>query len=108
MNKLLEIDRTIPVPLYYQLKENLKKSIKKNFAVGDKFYSERQLAEILSVSRIASPPLTTVRFDKAKLAEVSMKHLMAKIDRKSNRCAIERIPVELIIRESVANILANK
>ncbi|MFA7184670.1 MAG: GntR family transcriptional regulator [Victivallales bacterium] len=54
------------------------------------------------------PPLTTVRFDKAKLAEVSMRHLMAKIDRKSNQATIERIPVELVIRESVANIFNPK
>ena len=50
------------------------------------------------------PPLTTTRFDKIKLAERSIARLMAKINRKSKQSTVERIPVELVVRESVKKI----
>lgn len=112
MNKLLEIDRTIPVPFAVFASNDIMAigAMKKITDAGLSVPGDISVTgfDDNEFALHASPPLTTVRFDKAKLAEVSMKHLMAKIDRKSNRCAIERIPVELIIRESVANILANK
>ena len=50
----IAIDRKLPLPLYYQLKENLRKKLKDEFSAGDRFYSERELAERLSISRITA------------------------------------------------------
>lgn len=54
MNKNFDLNREIPIPLYYQIQGTLKKKIKKEFRSGDKFYSERQLTEMLSISRITA------------------------------------------------------
>jgi DNA-binding LacI/PurR family transcriptional regulator len=49
---MTEIDKTIPLPLYYQLTESLRKSIKNDWTPGKKFHSERYIANQCSVSRI--------------------------------------------------------
>lgn len=51
---MTEIDKKIPLPLYYQLTETLRKSIRSDWKPGKKFYSERYIAEKCSVSRITA------------------------------------------------------
>jgi DNA-binding LacI/PurR family transcriptional regulator len=51
MGNMIELNREIPVPLFYQLKERIKNNLKESFKPGDKFYSERQLAKMLSIAR---------------------------------------------------------
>jgi GntR family transcriptional regulator len=46
-----KIDKTSPIPLYYQLKEILSKWIKDNLRPGDIIPSEKELCEIFQVSR---------------------------------------------------------
>jgi len=48
----LSIDKHIPVPLYYQLKNVLRAHIKENHEPDRKFFSERELADKCRVSRI--------------------------------------------------------
>lgn len=50
----LIIDKHIPVSLYYQLKNVLRKYIAKNSKPHEKFFSERQLAEKYKTSRITT------------------------------------------------------
>ena len=50
----LTIDKHIPVPLYYQLENTLRKHIKKSSMPDEKFFSERELAENYKVSRITA------------------------------------------------------
>lgn len=48
-----KINKNSPLPLYYQLKENILKAIKNNeFKTGERLPSERELAEFNSVSRM--------------------------------------------------------
>lgn len=54
MSDTIAIDRKLPLPLYYQLKETLRGKLQKEFSSGDRFYSERQLSDMLSVSRITA------------------------------------------------------
>lgn len=48
-----EINKNSPLPLYYQLKDSILESIKKEeFIVGEKLPSERELAEYHNISRM--------------------------------------------------------
>lgn len=49
------IDKTSPVPMYYQLKEMLENLIKSGeLKPGDRIYSENELCEMYDVSRITA------------------------------------------------------
>lgn len=50
----MDINKTVPLPLYYQLTEKLRDNIKEKWAPGDKFFSERHIASEFSVSRITA------------------------------------------------------
>lgn len=47
------INKNSPLPLYYQLKENILKALKKEeFKVGERLPAERELAEYHNISRM--------------------------------------------------------
>ena len=49
---MFEIDKNVPIPIYYQLKELIKKKIKDGeFKPGDRLPTEQELCEIFSISR---------------------------------------------------------
>ena len=49
------IDKTSPIPMYFQLKEMLKGMIKSgDLKPGDRIYSENELCEMYDVSRITA------------------------------------------------------
>jgi DNA-binding transcriptional regulator YhcF (GntR family) len=49
---MFEIDKNVPIPLYYQLKELIKKKIESGeFKPGDRLPTEQELSEMFSISR---------------------------------------------------------
>ena len=49
---MFEIDKSVPIPLYYQLKEMIKKKIESGeFKPGDRLPTEQELCEMFSISR---------------------------------------------------------
>lgn len=49
---MFEIDKSVPIPLYYQLKELIKKKIASGeFKPGDRLPTEQELCEMFSISR---------------------------------------------------------
>ncbi|MGM0500127.1 MAG: GntR family transcriptional regulator [Bacillota bacterium] len=63
-----EINKTSPLPLYYQLKESLLKAVKnKEFDTGERLPSERELAEYHNISRMTVKKAVDILVDNGYL-----------------------------------------
>ncbi len=63
-----EINKNSPLPLYYQLKESILTAIKnKEFEVGDRLPSERELAEYHNISRMTVKKAVDILVDNGYL-----------------------------------------
>lgn len=63
-----DINKNSPLPLYYQLKESILKAInKKEFAVGERLPSERELAEYHNISRMTVKKAVDILVDSGYL-----------------------------------------
>ena len=58
----------------------------------------------IDLSKMASPPLTTVRVYKEELGSVAVRNLRQMLHEKPNCCTTTIIPVRFIKRESVRNL----
>lgn len=63
-----EINKTSPLPLYYQLKESILKAVKnKEFDTGERLPSERELAEYHNISRMTVKKAVDILVDNGYL-----------------------------------------
>jgi GntR family transcriptional regulator len=63
-----EINKTSPLPLYYQLKESILSAIKnKEFDIGERLPSERELAEYHNISRMTVKKAVDILVDNGYL-----------------------------------------